>query len=193
MRNACVRAAGFGRFDCIPARCYTDVLLHSLAASVGADDSVPPRTVAKVDYRNLLTGDFCEVEMTSADAAPAQIVIHEDGTWRPLDPAAGGDQGWKRIDWVKVGSVHATIKHDGPSVPRGVVRDAGGVRHRGQKLPVSMSLPLDGRRGEVVTEHGQSVVRHSDGTLSTLEGERIIRNSDDARKHGESCGFVRRT
>ena len=74
----------------------------------------------------------------------------------------------------------ASVKHD------------GSVCHPGQRLPLSRSLPPDCRPGVSVTEHGREVIKHADGTLSLPNGCRIVRNAEDARKHAESCGRVRR-
>lgn len=63
-----------------------------------------------------------------------------------------------------------------------------GVDHNG--LPVSQFLPLDSRPHEIVNYHGRKVRQQADGTLSTLGGMRIVRNKDDARRHGADCGHI---
>ncbi len=72
-----------------------------------------------------------------------------------------------------------------------VVHGAGGVEHKGQKLPVSRSLPpVPFGVGEPATEHGQAVRKLGDGTLCTPEGRPIVRNKDDRKRFCHRFGYV---
>lgn len=73
-----------------------------------------------------------------------------------------------------------------------IIKDAGGVRHLGQTLPISRSLPIrDTSEGTPDTESGHDVVRYADGTMTTPEGEFIIKDKEAAKVAGEATGFKR--
>jgi hypothetical protein len=65
-----------------------------------------------------------------------------------------------------------------------------GIQHRGQTVPVSMSLPLDQRPGQAVNRYGHRVVEHSDGTLSLPSGVRIAQTNRELDLHAKSCGYT---
>jgi|GEM_PF-6457727 len=76
--------------------------------------------------------------------------------------------------------------------PRIAIKDAGGVRHPGQELPISRSLlPRDTSEGTPDTLHGQPVVKYRDGCITTTKGEYIIRDKDDARRAEVATGTKR--
>lgn len=112
----------------------------------------------KYEYQCRATGETREVEASMAEPPTAQF--EEDGkTWHRV---------WR--------------------VPAAMVKDSGGVRHRDQTVPVSMSLPLDTREGRSTSYFGTPVREHEDGTMSTLRGDRIVRNAEDMKRHCAQSG-----
>lgn len=71
-----------------------------------------------------------------------------------------------------------------------VTKCDGGVRHSGQVLPVSKSMPLDFRGGKPATLGGHNVVELADGSYRTLDRRRIIRNKSDREKHVRDSGVI---
>lgn len=76
-------------------------------------------------------------------------------------------------------------------------RGRGGVYNPRQKNPhVSLSMPYDLRKGEIVNENGHKVRKHADGTLTTYDpvnsandGRPIVRNESDRAKFCERFGM----
>lgn len=64
------------------------------------------------------------------------------------------------------------------------------VKHRGQDLPVSRSLPRDHREGTLVRRGSHVVREHADGTCSTLQGDRIIDSKHARDRHMKLTGAV---
>lgn len=110
------------------------------------------------DYECRATGETREVSASMAE--PPTIEFEEEG------------KVWHRV-W---------------RVPAAMVKGSGGVEHRDQTVPVSMSLPLDTREGRASSYFGTPVREHRDGTMSTLRGDRIVRNRDDMQRHCAQSG-----
>lgn len=70
-----------------------------------------------------------------------------------------------------------------------IVKGSTGVQYK-SALPISRSLPPDKRDGEVVNRYGMRVREHSDGTHSTMEGDRIVPDGESMRRHCEQAGYV---
>lgn len=113
-------------------------------------------------YRNSVTGEIIEHICPAADY--------------PGETATFGDVLHHRVYTVPVGHVKRY--------------DDGAIRTKGQDLPVAKSLPLDTRKGPVVTRFGTQVRANGDGTYSTLKGERIIDGKESRRKHLADTGYV---
>lgn len=103
---------------------------------------------------------------------PERILIDAAGDW--TDCPAGCPEGWRRVygEGVAVSAPdHA-------------------VAHGREGSPVSRSLPL--RKGGVPDKlDGRDVLRHSDGSYSTLTGQAIVRNRRDAENERARTGMVR--
>jgi hypothetical protein len=117
----------------------------------------------RFDYYNSETGEIREF-VFRADDAPGY-------SWRDVDG----------VEWRRVWNIpHAVTK-----------TKASEVSHRGQELPISHSLPIDKREGKLVRRGDHVVREHSDGTHSTLRGDRIIDNPKSADTHAKLCGYTR--
>lgn len=113
------------------------------------------------EYHCRATGETREIQASMAEAPTAQF--EEDGkTWDRVFRAPG-----------------ALVRHG-----------SGGVHHRDQTIPVSMSLPLDQREGKASSYFGTPVREHQDGTMSTLRGDRIVRNAEDMKRHCAQSGNI---
>ena len=125
------------------------------------------------DYRSIDGTKFLEHD-TPDGMEPPETITHEGEPYR-------------LIRW------HQPARRPlGPGeVPAGFVKRGGTVAPSANGLPISRSLPIDTRPGEIVTEHGMPVRRHSDGSLSTLQGQPIVRDHRDAANHAARSGFER--
>ena len=73
-----------------------------------------------------------------------------------------------------------------------IVRPSG-VQYQHQPIPVSRSLPRDPRDGTVVNRYGHRVREHADGTLSTMDGDRICPNREAMERHCNLSGRTHET
>ena len=118
-----------------------------------------------IEYQHEETGEvrvfFQEVTNTKS---PAKQLKRPDGVWNRIFSAPGVISG-KKDDGVKPG-----------------------LLRRYGDLPVSVTLPKDPRKGELVNRGGYVVRAHKDGTFSTEDGRPIVGNKTDIQKHGERSG-----
>ena len=75
-------------------------------------------------------------------------------------------------------------------IPMAKIAPSAAVNHKGQDLPVSMSLPIDDRPGHVVRRGDHLLREHSDGTYCTLRGDRIIHDKNSRDRHAKLAGCV---
>lgn len=78
------------------------------------------------------------------------------------------------------------------TVPKAIINDAGGVRHKGQTLPLSNTLPeRDTSLGTPDRVDGHDVVKYRDGSMTDPSGAWIIRDNSDAKRAEEITGYKR--
>lgn len=110
-----------------------------------------------------------------------QFRCHETGEEREVHapmsnpPGLSFDEDGKH--WVRVFDFRVTVGND------------GAVKHRGQRLPISRGMSLDDREGKIVNRWGHQVREHSDGTHSTLDGQRIIDSKRSRERHKKHSGY----
>ena len=114
------------------------------------------------EYENRGTGERREV-VASMKHPPTEVLI-EDGV------------AWHRV-WT---------------LPKVIVHDAGGVRHKGQTLPLSNTLPeRDTSLGKPDKIDGHDVVRYKDGSVTDPSGAWVIRDKADAKRACEITGYTK--
>lgn len=123
-------------------------------------------------YRNA-QGDELEIVMSMAEDRPGAIVPDGDG-WKPCD---ADDPGAYLRVFTFAGAQkapgYATNYHaPGPPVSR--------------SLPRRKMKPGDGSR--VVEKYGHKIVKHTDGTLTNLKGQRIIASREDRARAESQTG-----
>lgn len=74
-----------------------------------------------------------------------------------------------------------------------VVRSgSGGVTYKGQRIPVSRSLPLVPKGvGTPVIRGGVRVRDLGDGTYCDMKGRRIVDSAEASKKHSAACGYTK--
>jgi hypothetical protein len=125
------------------------------------------------EFRNVVTREVREVYARMSEAPIEDIVLREDGSYRPATPNDEPGTVWERL----------------LSVPQGVhVHDAGGVRYP-NGIPYSRTLPgyTDGT-GKVTTLHGHKVREVSPGTFATMAGRPICDTAGAMKRHCENLG-----
>jgi len=133
--------------------------------------------MAVYEYKNAL-GEKREIVASMKTPPPMAVQFLEDGSWvEATEPDAEGT--FNRVLFAPVVGVR-----DGQ----------GGVKYRGQAIPVSQSLPYDDPDRPAVADRldGHPVKRNTDGTLRTLDDRPIIRNREDRRRYCEALGFTPR-
>lgn len=114
------------------------------------------------EYVNQQTGERRQI-VRPMKQAPQVVFTDQDGTWM-------------RVWSIAPAAITKTTKSE--------------VNHRGQKLPVSRSLPPDMREGGTVARRGGHLVREfKDGTACTMDGKRIIDTPKARDRHAKMCGY----
>jgi hypothetical protein len=133
--------------------------------------------MAVYEYQNA-RGEKREIIAPMRSAPPMSVQFLEDGTWvEATEPDADGT--FNRVLFVPVG---------------GVIDRQGGVKYRGQAIPVSQSLPPDDPDRPSVADRldGHPVKRNADGTYRTLDDRPIIRNREDRKRYCDALGYTPR-